>query len=299
MRNRAVLIVLFAVAFPIFAAPPEAAVPDRADDAVLVASFNIKWFARQTQDLSKIARVIAHFDLCGIIELQSDDALSRLRQALEAQTGDEWMYICSHDTGDDARYLERYGFVWRTGRVHLASGFVGNLFQPANSDIEDRHRHAPYTAFFRAGGFDFACILAHTVWSTATRRKREVALLGQELEMLRGRTTERDLLLMGDFNYPVSSPAMASLTESLGLRCLEPEGVGTTIKADGSASESAYDHILVSGSATVRDWTGRSGAYYFVPALYPDGQGAARASSEVSDHLPVWAEFHTGLADDD
>jgi len=299
MRVRVVLVVLLVIALPAVALPPEASVPDRSADTVLVASFNIKWFARQTQDLHKIAQVIAHFDLCSIVELQSDDALPRLLQVLEAETGEAWMYICSHDTGDDARYLERYGFIWRPDRVRLASGFVGNLFQPADADIGDRHRHAPYTAHFRAGGFDFACIVAHTVWSTAARRKREVALLGQELEMLRARTAERDLLLMGDFNYPVSSPAMASLTENLGLRCLEPEGVGTTLKADGSAGESAYDHILVNASATVRDWTGRSGAYYFVPALYPGGEGAARASSEVSDHIPVWAEFHTGLVDDD
>lgn len=299
MRIRFALVALLLIALPAVALPPDAAVPDRSDSTVLVASFNIKWFAHQKQDLGKIARVIAHFDLCGIVELQSDNALPQLLLVLEAETGEEWMYICSHDTGDDARYLERYGFVWRANRVRLASGFVGNLFQPANSDIEDRHRHAPYTAFFRAGGFDFACILAHTVWSTAARRRREVALLGQELEMLRARTTERDLLLMGDFNYPVSAPAMAPLTESLGLRCLEPEGVGTTLKADGSASESAYDHILASESATGREWTGRSGAYYFVPALYPGGEGAAGASSEVSDHLPVWAEFHTGMADGD
>jgi len=236
MRSRAMLILLFVTAIPVFAVPPTAEVPDRSDGTVLVASFNIKWFARQTQDLSKIARVVAHFDLCGIVELQSDDALPRLLQALEAETGAEWMYVCSHDTGDTARYLERYGFIWRTDRIGLASGFVGNLFQPAGEGTEDRHRHAPYTAFFRAGEFDFACMLTHTVWTTAARRKREVALLGQELEALWGRTAERDLLLMGDFNYAVSSPAMAAFIEGLGLRCLEPEGVGTTVKANGAAS---------------------------------------------------------------
>jgi hypothetical protein len=48
---------------------------------------------------------------------------------------------------------------------------------------------------------------------------------------------------------------------------------------------------------STREATGKGGAYDFVAGLgYADTQ---QAKVEISDHLPVWAEFRTDGADDD
>jgi hypothetical protein len=53
-------------------------VEPRTPTNLLVCSWNIKWLRDAGRDLTKLAKVIANFDLCGIIELQSDRVLQDL-----------------------------------------------------------------------------------------------------------------------------------------------------------------------------------------------------------------------------
>ena len=101
------------LAFLLFTSPafPQSVhVEPRQPSNLLVCSWNIKWFRDTGRDLSKLAKVIAHFDLCGIIELQSDRVLQDLATALEAETGERWMYIQSDRTGSGSSYFEQFGF---------------------------------------------------------------------------------------------------------------------------------------------------------------------------------------------
>ena len=102
-------------------------VEPRTPTTLLVCSWNIKWFRDTGRDLAKLAKVIAKFDLCGIIELQSDRVLQDLAEALRTETGETWIYIQSDRTGKQPSYFEEFGFLWRGAKVRLASGREDNL----------------------------------------------------------------------------------------------------------------------------------------------------------------------------
>ncbi len=70
MRFRSLL--LLSVARLLYASPayPQSVnVQPRQPTNLLVCSWNIKWFRDTGRDLSKLAQVIAHFDVLGIIEV--------------------------------------------------------------------------------------------------------------------------------------------------------------------------------------------------------------------------------------
>lgn len=151
MRFRSLLllsVVLLLYAIPAY--PQSVNVESRQPTNLLVCSWNIKWFRDTGRDLAKLAKVIAHFDICGIIELQSDRVLGDLATALQTETGESWMYIQSDRTGNYPSYTEQFGFIWRDDKVRIASGHIGNV-----ADLPNIYRHEPYVASFRSGNFDF------------------------------------------------------------------------------------------------------------------------------------------------
>ena len=64
-----------------------AQVPQRTDNNVIVASYNIKWIGEIHHDFDKLAEVIQNFDVCGIIEIKSEAALGELTKSLKAKSG--------------------------------------------------------------------------------------------------------------------------------------------------------------------------------------------------------------------
>lgn len=259
----------------------------RTANNLLLCSWNIKWFKDTGRELAK---VIAKFDICGIVELQSDIVLDDLAAALRTETGEAWTYIQSNRTGQSAQYFEQFAFIWRDQKVRVASGHVGNV-----SDLPDIFRHEPYIASFRSRNFDFRVLLIHTRWTTPAEREKEVEQIAHGFRFFQTLGKERDLILAGDFNYPHPADEMLTLTELDDMVNLIPLGTKTTLKGSGEGFSSSYDHIYVNGDAT-KERTGKGGAYDFVTGFSMTTQ---LGKKEVSDHLPVWAEFKTNGPDDD
>ncbi len=292
MRARALMFVTLAL---LLLAPPSwgqsTHVEPRSANNLLLCSWNIKWFKDTGRELTKLAKIIAKFDLCGIVELQSDLVLEDLVEVLKTETGEVWSYIQSNRTGNSTSYFEQFAFMWRDQKVRIASGHVGNV-----SDLPNTFRHEPYIATFRSGNFDFRFLLIHTRWTTAAERAKEVAQIANDFRLFQTLGRERDLILAGDFNYPDDAEAMRPLTELDDMLNVIPSNTKTTLKGSGEGFSSSYDHIYVHKEAT-KERTGKAGAYDFVA-----GEGytsTQKAKKELSDHLPVWAQFRTDGPDDD
>jgi deoxyribonuclease-1-like protein len=292
MRVRALVLVVLAL---LLLAPPSwgqsTHVEPRSTNNLLLCSWNIKWFKDSGRDVAKLAKVIAKFDICGIVELQSDLVLDDLASALQTEAGEAWTYIQSNRTGNNTSYFEQFAFIWRDQKVRIASGHVGNV-----SDLPNTFRHQPYIAGFRSGNFDFRFLLIHTRWTTATERAKEVEQIAHDFRFFQTLGRERDLILAGDFNYANDVEAMRPVTELDDMINLIPANTRTTLKGSGEGFSSSYDHIYVNKVATT-ERTGKAGAYDFV-----FGQGytsTQTAKKELSDHLPVWAQFKTDGPDDD
>ena len=178
----------------------------------------------------------------------------------------------------------------------IQSPVIVVVISDSSSIIIRTHRHQPYIATFKSGNFDFRFMVIHTRWTTEAQRREEVAQIVRDFHWFQNLTNERDVVLAGDFNYPEGSTKIQPITTLPGVTNLVPAGTLTTFKHTAQGFANWYDHIFIQQTYT-QEATGNGGAYDFVAGLgYTDFQQAKR---EVSDHLPVWAEFRINGPDDD
>ncbi|MBI4664393.1 MAG: endonuclease/exonuclease/phosphatase family protein [Verrucomicrobia bacterium] len=275
-----------------------ATIPQRTDTNVIVASYNIKWLGDQPHDLDKLAAVIQHFDLCGIIEVKKERTVAELAGKLNQVTGQPWGHVFGFRThrphGD---YHEAYAVVWRKDRVELGGGVVSNVF-----DKNEIFRNDPFVVTFRRGGFDFALMLVHTRWTDDPEgtRIKEVAGVANQLNWMKGFLAEQDFIVAGDFNYSGSAPAMKSMASQAGLTQIDPNQK-STFKSDFTGYASPYDHIFVPNRTLARFQSGNCHVMDTTRVVYGDNSVSNMKASqkELSDHLPVWAVFDVALPDDD
>ena len=272
--------------------------PDRTDDNLIVAAYNIQFMGERAHDLYKLAKAIQHFDVCGVEELKGEAELRKLRDALEAETGQQWGYVFGVRThrpqGD---YHEAFGALWRKDRVELGDGVIGGLW-----DLKEEFRNDPFIVSFRRGNFDFSLILLHTRWTNDAEgtRANEVAALGRQIQWFRTFLPEKDLLMAGDFNYPGTRTEMKQMATAAGLKQLDKDPK-TTFSGNGESYVSAYDHIYANPFLTKEYVAESANALDVTRVVYGDNSQASMAAAkrELSDHLPVFAVFRTDQADDD
>lgn len=272
-------------------------VPRRTDDNLIVASYNVKWLGQSEHDLSKLALVIQHFDVCGIIEVKREAAVRALAVELDRLTGRKWGYCYGVRTNrPKGSYREAYAVLWRTDRASLGNGIVSNVWDP-----DEIFRNDPYAVSFFSGNFDFTLLLAHTRWEADEEGSREGEIGGliAQRSFFAGFLEEKDIIVAGDFNYSGTAVAMARFAEAAALSQIDPN-LATTFKNDGGGYLSPYDHIFISMECAA-EFTGESGVLDSTLLVYGDrsAESMKRSKSELSDHLPVWAVFSTVMEDDD
>jgi hypothetical protein len=271
---------------------PIKSAPERTDSNLIIAAFNIKWLGSIPHHLGKLAQVIQHFDVCGILELKVEEEVPRLVKALEELTSKEWGYVFgtrTHRPGGS--YHEAYGFIFRRDRVILGNGIVSNIW-----DKTEKYRNDPFAASFKRGRFGFVMGLVHTRWSDDIEgsREEEVQGVAEQINWMRAFIPEDDLLLAGDFNYAGTAPPMVDMASQANLRQLD-NNAKSTYKTDGSGFASPYDHIYVGneGKETLGRHQGECTTLDVCHLVYGDNdpRNMLRAREELSDHLPVFAEF--------
>ena len=89
-----------------------------------------------------------------------------------------------------------------------------------------------------------------TRWTTEPEPAAEVAQIARDFHWFQTLTTERDVILAVDFNYPPTSPKMGPIRNLPDIVNLIPAGTLTTLKASGQGFSSWYDHLYVNGQAT-------------------------------------------------
>lgn len=273
-------------------------VPERTGDNLIVASYNIKWFGNWTQDNKKLAQVIQNFDVCGIVEVKNEKEIPKLIEELDNLTGKEWGYVYGVRTHrPQGTYYEAYAAVFRRDRVELGDGVVSNVW-----DLEENYRNDPYIVSFRKNNFDFILLLLHTRWGTDNEgsRSEEVTSLINQVNFIYSITNERDVIIAGDFNYTGTNDNMEYMASELNFTQVDPNA-RSTFKGDFSGYKSPYDHIYLSSLNTSEFITGESAVLDATKLVYGDNSTANMKLSkkDLSDHLPVWAEFDVSKPDDD
>ncbi|MDP6447626.1 MAG: endonuclease/exonuclease/phosphatase family protein [Pirellulaceae bacterium] len=254
---------------------------DRQGDSIRIASFNIQTFGStklsKPHVLAALARIVRQYDVIAIQEIRAkeQDILPRFIAKINEE-GLSYDYVIGERLGR-THSKEQYAFVFNRASVEVDRNQMYTV-----SDPDDLLHREPLVAWFRVRGpdpeaaFTFTLINIHTDPDEAGS---EVAALRDVFDLVRndGRG-EDDVILLGDLN--VDDQHLGPLAENANI---EWTVSGTPTNTRGSAQ---YDNVLFDRLATT-EFTGVSGVFDFLREFNLSMDEAL----EVSDHLPVWAEF--------
>jgi endonuclease/exonuclease/phosphatase family metal-dependent hydrolase len=300
----------------------------KADENLLVASWNVKEFGHTTQRLYEsyfyIAEVISRFDLVVVQEIKSTlKGLDTVMRIL----GSDWDYLINDITDGVDGNSERSAYLFNKKRVRL-SGLAGEITLwselTENSEIKQLKR-TPYMTGFKSGWKSFAVISFHLHPGDDDEdtefRKEEVELILEALEKKEDGLWTRNLVLAGDFNLYETDTETVELINNAGYTEVEGlEGKDTNV----SESE-AYDRLFVRKSnyfQILKDDQGVENGDVFKPfeyvfvqnehtqykadmiEVYGGGQDLENDAdalgryfsqywkrNQISDHNPIWFEI--------
>ena len=236
-----------------------------------------------SKDLTALACVISHYDVVGLLEINSAKGLADLELTLEQVTGEDWgTHLSEHAVGN-ANGVEYYGYAWRSGTVAM-TGVVGFW-----NDPEDTVKRDPYGANFRIGAFDFTLVVFHLQYghTLATRRAEAQQLVSIYDYFQAANGSENDLLIGGDFNLPGNDDAFTVVGHD-GVSFITDPDQKTSIGPTGLVS--SFDNVFFSRTHT-SELLGH-GAHDFT------NDNHALVRDVVGDHLPVWMAFDIASDDD-
>lgn len=252
-----------------------------ASESIRIATFNIQVFGTTKADkphvMEILSQVIRRYDIVAIQEIRSLDqtVLPRLVDLVNAD-GRRYDFVLGPRLGRTSS-KEQYAFVYNTASIELDASAVYTVDDP-----DDLLHRPPLVAGFRARGppaeqaFTFTLVNIHT---DPDEVADELNVLDDVFRAVRrdGRD-EDDVILLGDLN--AADNRLGELGEIAGLVTAVP---GQPTNTRGNKQ---YDHVLFDSRATA-EFTGRAG----VLNLMSEFGLSLDEALEVSDHLPVWAEF--------
>ncbi|TWU48444.1 endonuclease/exonuclease/phosphatase family protein [Rubripirellula reticaptiva] len=255
----------------------------RPSDRILIATFNIQVFGESKLSKPEVVNVLAdavrQFDVVAIQEIraQSDEILPRFIEAINAD-GSQYSFLIGPRLGRTIS-TEQYAFVYDTTRIEHDPYAYGSM-----TDANDLLHREPFVARFRARtsspdqAFTFWLVNIHT---DPDEVPAEISALSQVFPVMQAaRPDEDDVILLGDLN--------ASEFEFDDLGRLPGMTWVVTGAMTNTRQTKAYDNIMFDRRFT-GEYTGRWGVMD-IERIF----GITREQAiEVSDHLPVWAEFST------
>jgi deoxyribonuclease-1-like protein len=255
----------------------------RAGETIRVATFNIQVFG--TSKVNKphvmdiLARVARNFDVIAIQEIRSkdEDIIPRFVDLINA-TGRQYDYVIGPRLGRTVS-KEQYAFLFDRASVEVDRNQLYTVDDP-----DDLLHREPLVGWFRVRGpppseaFTFTLVNIHT---DPDETKQELNALDDVYRAVRGDgRNEDDVIILGDFN--VDDRNLGELGQIAGMTWVV-SGIPTNVR--GTAQ---YDNILfVFLPHVTQEYTGRGGVFDFMREY----NLTLNEALEVSDHLPVWAEF--------
>jgi endonuclease/exonuclease/phosphatase family metal-dependent hydrolase len=245
---------------------------------VTIGTWNLEHLSvRPNKDFQGIAKVAQKADFLAVQELMNEDALEALAKELTRQTGKHWSAMASHAVGRKS-YKEMYGFVWRDDVVAYEDGAVTYL------DRHDTFEREPYSARFKSlkDGTTFVVATVHILYGKSQAdRASEITALSDYWSWLKDTYPgNNQIMLMGDFNTPPTSPAWDNLDAS--AKPLVLNGASTLSTTDGKFAN-LYDNIFVSKNTAIRV---NDVQVFNYPKFL--GMTHAKGRDSVSDHAPIF-----------
>lgn len=250
-------------------------------ESIRVATFNVQVFGikklEKPKTIATLARIIRRFDVVAVQEIRSaDQSLLERFIKLVNSNGSEYDYVLGPRLGRTVS-MEQYAYVYNTARIEVIPGSVYTIRDP-----DDLLHREPLVARFRVRGLPpeqaatFTLINIHT---DPEEVQQEINVLDNVIATVRrDGSGEDDVILLGDLN--ADERRYGDLLRVPNLRWAV-QSVATNTR-----QTKAYDNILFDATRT-REFTGRAG----VLNLMTEYKLSRDQALEISDHMPVWAEF--------
>jgi deoxyribonuclease-1-like protein len=247
-----------------------------------IASFQLGRFDEAKLANPQVAEILINFFAkCDLVAVQgvrgrNQGVLVHLIDQLNAATGRTYDFATCPTQQRDA--IEHYSaFVFDCGRVEVDRTTVRFV-----EDRLGRLRVKPLTGSFRARGPDPTEAFTFTLINVevdSDRAALELDLLAKAFRAVReSRPKEDDFIMLGDLES--DDRHLGELGKLFGVTPLL-SGVATTARGT-----QPLDNILLDRSATC-EFTGR----VEVVDMLRDYRLTLPAAVEISEHLPIWAEF--------
>jgi len=253
----------------------------RQGDTIRVASFNIQVFGTSKSNkpvvMDYLARIVRRFDLVAVQEIRSkdQDIIPRFVEEIN-EAGCSYDYVIGPRLGRTSS-KEQYAFIF-----DMASIEVDRMQLYTVDDPEDVLHREPLVGWFRVRGpptdsaFTFTLVNIHT---DPDETDQELNALDDVFRaVVNDGRNEKDVILLGDLN--VDDRHLGQLGEISGI-AWAISGVPTNVRGT-----KLYDNLIFHKQAT-NEFTGRSGVFNFMREYNLTMDQAL----EISDHMPVWAEF--------
>ena len=265
-------------------------VPSRKlNENLILATWNIQQFSsgHSRRALQYIADIVEHFDIVALQEVKTD--LRGLRRLQELLPGN-YRILVSDPTGN----AERFAFLYDK-RTVIPTGLVCEIGFNVTARTHNGYQlhRMPYCASFRAGRFDFVVATAHIYFGKSKdereQRRIEIHELAKFIERRarteRNKVFDRDFFVVGDFNIEEAGDEFfCALADKGFVISEEMQNIKTNY-----ARTRTYDKIVWVDRPSFCP-TGRMNVVPFGRAVFRE-MGKNGAKAEISDHLPLWAEF--------
>ena len=266
------------------------AIPSRKlDENIIIATWNIQHFSnnKSQRALQYIADICERFDIIALQEVKTDlRGLSRLQKLLPGN----YKILVSDPTGN----YERFAFLYDK-RTVINTGLVCEIgFKvPAKTHMGYQLHRMPYCASFRAGRFDFVIANAHIYYGKSAKerqqREKEIRMLVDFIDRRsrteRNKVFDRDFFIVGDFNI---EEAGDQFFEALATKGFQMPPTMATLNTN-FLRDATYDKIAWVNRPSF-SFSGNVNVVPFGDVVFQDREPKG-GKKEISDHLPLWAEF--------
>jgi endonuclease/exonuclease/phosphatase family metal-dependent hydrolase len=252
-------------------------------ETIKIASFNIQVFGtsklKKSHVMDVLADVVRRYDIVAVQELRSTDqsVVPQFVQLINSE-GASYDFVLGPRLGRTAS-KEQYVFIFDTSRIDVDRSSVYTVSDSSDQDLLHRE---PLVARFSVRGtgnrqpFSFTLVNIHT---DPDETDIELDALDDVfVSVQKNGSGEDDVILLGDLN--VDHRHLGELGE---LPNITWTVHGEKTNTRGTKS---YDNIVFDGRHT-NEFTGQAG----VLDLMSEYGLSQQQAMEISDHMPVWAEF--------
>ena len=247
-------------------------------------SWNIQNFgqSKSKEQIEFIAEVICPYDVIALQELEAKDnegekAVAHLIKVLNRK-GSKWNYIVSQATKNGRKRQERYAFLWKSNRVHIAEN--GRLIK----SLQRKVLHEPFVLRIKMNGI-LVDLYNFNARNYKENPEKEIAVLINHII-----SQNKPIIILGSFNTFYNNKVYDALYDNSFTSVLKGEKTQLSYRCNYNKYLSvATDNIL---------YNAKSINYISSGVInYIGGCENFKIAKKISNHLPVVARFKPVIKD--